>query len=147
MVFSVSIRVDGREAARKQVSARVELEGPSCRLAAAVPRGHVLTRSDLVESKGPVERDGIACDAAVGKSIRTSGRVGGVLRASALEAPVVVRRGEQLNIVYESGILRIHAKAEAMKDGAVGEIITVKNLDSKKVLRARIVSAGRAEVQ
>ncbi len=147
MVFTVSIQVDGREAATKQVSARVEVEGPTCRFATDVARGQVLARSDLKETVGAVQRDGIGCDAAVGKSVRSSGRAGSVVRGSALEAPTVVRRGEQLTVEYESGVLRIFAKGEAMKDGAVGEVINVVNLDSKKVLRARIVSAGRARVQ
>ena len=147
MVFSIAILVDGREAAHKQVSARVELEGPSCRLATDVQRGTVLTRSDLVEHVGPVERDGIACDAAVGMSVRSSGRAGNAIRGSGLEAPIVIRRGDSITVEYESGILRILTKGEAMKDGAVGEVIPIVNLDSKKVMRARIVSPGRARMQ
>lgn len=147
MVFSVAILVDGREAARKQVSARVDLQGPTCRFAADVSRDQILTRSDLVENVGPVERGSVSCDDAVGKSVRGGGRAGSVVRGSSLKAPVVVKRGDHVTVEYESGILRIVTKGEAMKDGAAGEVIPVVNLDSRKVMRARVVSAGRARVQ
>jgi flagella basal body P-ring formation protein FlgA len=147
MFFTVSVLVNGVEAARKQVSGRVSLHGPTCRLAVDLARGHVLANTDLTETMGVIERGSIGCDAAIGKSLRTRGRAGTSVRASALEAPVIVHRRERVTLVYQSGPLRVISKGEAMKDGAAGEVIPVMNIDSRKVLRARVISPGRVTVQ
>lgn len=51
-----------------------------------------------------------------------------------------VRRGGQVQLVYEKGNIRLVANAEAQGDASLGETVTVRNLQSKKLITAVVQS-------
>jgi flagella basal body P-ring formation protein FlgA len=55
---------------------------------------------------------------------------------SDLRVVPTVRKGAPVTMVYQSGALRLTAPGEALSDGAAGESIAVRNLQSKKQLQA-----------
>lgn len=54
---------------------------------------------------------------------------------SDLSVVPTVKKGTKVTMLYESGSLRLSAPGEAMNDGAPGESIAVRNLQSKKQTR------------
>ena len=86
-------------------------------------------------------------DAVLGK--RTKRAIGAqtVLRANLVELPPLVKRGDMVMIVAESDGLLITALGQVKKKGRRGERIPVINLDSKKVLYARVLDSNTVKVE
>ena len=57
-----------------------------------------------------------------------------------------IRAGTSVTIAANMNGLGIEVRGVAMQRGGLGDIIRVKNLSSKKILRARIVGADRVEI-
>jgi flagella basal body P-ring formation protein FlgA len=92
------------------------------RAAAALPRGAVLRAADAIgmEAKVPI-------------SALTP------LRHDQLGAPVLVRRGDIVTLVAESGPLRITTKGEVREDGPREGQVRVWNLGSRREVVGRVV--------
>ncbi|MCC5834532.1 MAG: flagellar basal body P-ring formation protein FlgA [Opitutales bacterium] len=58
-----------------------------------------------------------------------------------------VRRGERIEVFVRNGSLSISMPAQSTEDGHVGDLITVRNIQSKREIQAVITATGRAEVQ
>lgn len=59
----------------------------------------------------------------------------------------LVRKGQLIEVAAVDGSLSITMKALAMENGAAGEMVKVRNLDSKKEFNALVVSDSRAQVR
>ena len=69
-----------------------------------------------------------------------------VLTLTHLEQAAAVRKGDQVVINARSGTLSVRMPGEALSDGGLSEQIRVKNLNSKRVIKARITGPGQVEV-
>lgn len=69
-----------------------------------------------------------------------------VLTLTHLEQAAAVRKGDQVVINASSGTLSVKMPGEALSDGGLSEQIRVKNLNSKRVIKARITGPGQVEV-
>ena len=69
-----------------------------------------------------------------------------VMRSRLVEFPPLLKRGDVVVIIAETGGLKITALGEVKKKGRLGERIPVINFDSKKVLYARVVDANTVKV-
>jgi len=67
---------------------------------------------------------------------------GSVLYSNLIKQPLVVKRGERVNIQAGHGAITISAIGEALQDGAFGQQIKIRNLQSKKVVHAWVRSKG-----
>jgi len=66
---------------------------------------------------------------------------------NAIDLPALVRRGDVVQIIAEQGALRISARGEARANGRRGDRIPVRNLDSKKLVSARVIDAQTVNVE
>jgi flagella basal body P-ring formation protein FlgA len=83
----------------------------------------------------------------LGKRTRKTIDVNAVLRADMIEFPPVVKRGDVVVVVAESGGLRITALGVVKeREGREGERIRVENLDSKKGIYAQVVDSKTVKV-
>lgn len=73
-------------------------------------------------------------------------KAGQILTPSLVRAQKLVLRGEHITIVAQSGGLNLRVKGKALMDGQIGQTIKVKNLNSKKLIYARVISAGMVKV-
>jgi flagella basal body P-ring formation protein FlgA len=51
----------------------------------------------------------------------------------------LVRKGEIINVVAEDGMLMVTLKAQALENGAQGDLVTVRNLESLREITGRVV--------
>lgn len=58
-----------------------------------------------------------------------------------------LKKGTIINLVYANGAVQLTTKAEALSDGALGETIAVRNLQSGKQVYATITDANTAHVK
>lgn len=86
-------------------------------------------------------------EVAIGKRTRRAVDSGAVLRPDLLELPPLVKRGDRVRIIAESSGLRISAFGQAKQKGAQGEMIPVVNLDSNKVIHARVVDSHTVRIE
>lgn len=73
-------------------------------------------------------------------------KTGQVLTPSLVKAQKLVLRGQHITIVAQNGGLNLRVKGKALMDGQQGQTIKVKNMNSKKLIYARVVSAGIVKV-
>jgi flagella basal body P-ring formation protein FlgA len=71
---------------------------------------------------------------------------GSVLVEGAFDLPPVVRSGSMVAVKLVSGGLTIIASGQAVSDGAMGQLVRVMNLDTRKDFVARVVGENRVEV-
>ena len=78
------------------------------------------------------------------RAIRTHTVISGEMAQTA-QSPVIVARNQGVVIQIKKPGLTISAMGEAMQDGKVNEYIKVKNIDSQKVLVAKVNDDGTVE--
>ncbi len=148
--IAVDFSVNGKAHKKVWATAMIEVLGPV-----------VVTRKPLGRHK-PIAEDDIEIqtldlanvpanvltdlEAAIGKRTKRAISAQIPLRADSIELPPLVKRGDLVVIVAESESLKITTLGQVKKKGRLGERIPVVNLDSKKVLHARVVDANTVKV-
>lgn len=147
----IPLRVQVYEGDRLAVSATVTVE-------VLVRRGAVVTREAidrremireetlLVEERwlNPAEGTPLSLEAVVGLNARARLAPGTVITSADVEAPVVVKRGEQVLVDCVSGGVVVQIKARAVRDGRDAEVVEFTPLGSKRTFGARMNGRGRA---
>ena len=82
----------------------------------------------------------------IGKVARRQIRTNRIITDAMVEVSPMVRRGEIVQMVYETDKIKVVATAEAREQGQVGDIIRVRNTVSRKEMDARILSDSKVEV-
>jgi len=85
-------------------------------------------------------------DQAVGMKMVRSTVIDQVLTPQHLEQAELVRKGDHVVITAHSGSLSVRMPGEALAKGGQGEQIRVRNLNSKRVVKARVTGPGQVEV-
>ena len=148
--IAVDFSVNGHTQKRVWTTAVIEVLGPV-----------VVTRKPLARYK-PIAADDIEVqtldladlpanvlsdpDAAIGKRTKRALGAQTPLRADSIELPPLVKRGDLVVIIAESENLKISTLGQVKKKGRLGERIPVVNLDSKKILHARVIDANTVKV-
>ena len=77
-----------------------------------------------------------------GKEAKIRISAGFPIKVVDLKDPDVVVKGERIKVEFSTNNLVVRILAEALKGGATGDTIKVKNVDSKKVIHAKIIKPG-----
>jgi len=85
-------------------------------------------------------------DQAVGLKLIRPTVMDQVLTPQHLEQAEVIRKGDQVVITARSGTLSVRMPGEALVKGGLSEQIRVRNLNSKRVVKARVTGPGQVEV-
>ena len=70
-----------------------------------------------------------------------------VLRSNLVEFPPLLKRGDIVVIIAETGGFKITTLGQVKKKGRLGERIPVINFDSKKILYARVLDSNTVKVE
>jgi len=82
----------------------------------------------------------------VGKRTRRVLSANAVLTADQVELPPLMKRGDLVTIIADSGCLRISARGEALERGRRGELIKIRNLSSQKEIFGRVIDGDTVAV-
>ncbi|HYA06746.1 MAG TPA: flagellar basal body P-ring formation chaperone FlgA [Xanthobacteraceae bacterium] len=114
-----------------------------------VERGEVLKASDLTVVRRP-KADGAAVltdsGAAVGLAARRALRPGQPLAATDLMKPQIVQRNDTVTIVYQAPGVMLTLRGQAQDAGALGDTISVLNVESKRAVQAVVAGPNRVTV-
>lgn len=117
----------------------------------SIARGETLTHADIMVERRP--RDGLPTElladarAAVAKVARRTLSPGMPLRAGDVQREEIVAKGDLVTILYQSPGLLITMRGKAEEAGAMGDVITIANLQSKRSLQGTVSGPGRVSVQ
>lgn len=137
---------------RFSVWARVKVLVPVTRLIAAVDLepGRAITPEQVRSQTQPgfppavpVLASGVE---AIGKWPRTAIRAGTAIRATMLENPQEVVRGDTVTVDVFNGGAHLQLEAVAQGSGAMGETVAVLNPDSHRRFSARVEGKGKVSV-
>ncbi|HEX8592525.1 MAG TPA: flagellar basal body P-ring formation chaperone FlgA [Pseudomonas sp.] len=85
-------------------------------------------------------------DQAVGQKTIRPAVMDQVLSPTYLEQPQMIHKGDQVVIIARSGTLAVRMPGEALSDGGLNEQIRIRNLNSKRVIKANVTGPGQVEV-
>lgn len=115
-----------------------------------VSNNEAITRNDVILAERDIGkiRTGYYTDISevIGKATRRNLKPGIILSASILQPPVVIQRGDAVQILGKSSTLVVKMQGVAMTSGRIGKQIQIRNKTSGKIIRARVVEAGIVEV-
>ncbi len=144
------IFADGKFLAATTISGKFFLLGEAYVPARHIAKGEIITESLLREIT--VRTNRIKADHVVekerllNKEAKRSLKEGKLIAAKEIGPVMVIKKGDVVTSVYETGGLQITAKVEALSDGGKGDKIEVMNTKSKKTLMARVVDANTVAV-
>ncbi|MBU1405514.1 MAG: flagellar basal body P-ring formation protein FlgA [Proteobacteria bacterium] len=148
---TATILQEGQEQGQVRMSGDLRLFGTVVSTLKRLNRNEIVGESDVTAKRQDISMldAGLIQDPkeAIGKKLKTSLPAGAILHAQALEAPTLVHRGERVTIMAKSQAIKITAPGEARNSGALGEMIRVKNLASRREIHARVTGAGLVEAE
>jgi flagella basal body P-ring formation protein FlgA len=119
-------------------------------MAHAVDRGTLLKDSDIEIERRPraeVGREAITNrDQVIGLAARDSLQAGRALRGGDLMRPQIVQRNEMVTLTFAMPGISLTVRGKATEGGAEGDVISVVNEQSKRVLQGVVVAPGRVAV-
>lgn len=88
------------------------------------------------------QRDGL-----IGKVVRRTLLPGQPIATNAVREPFAVNQGKSCPIIFEADGLVITGFVMPLQSGMIGDIISVQNVDSGMVVKARVEGNGRVRVE
>lgn len=129
------------------VQARVETRVPTLVATTPLKRGDVLDSTQLKRALRPVHPDGVApLTELVGKALTRSIRAGDAVRAHMVRATSMVSRGDVVSAELRGKTFVVRTTAEAAQKGRLGDVIRVRVMPHRRVMKARILGRGVVEV-
>lgn len=117
---------------------------------APLPRGHTLTMADLqvIEKDVSLLRNGYftSYEELNGKELRRPLSLNGVITPRMVVNPMAIKRGDEVMILAQKGMLTVRSPGIALIDGRVGQQIRVRNTASKRVIKAEIIKKGLVKI-
>lgn len=148
---SVAVRCEDGRPWTLYVTARVVVFGEVLVAARALRRGETLHAGDLRRERRDLSRlpYGYLSEAAEaeGKVLQRSYLAGQAVQPNHLEAPLLVKRGQQVTLHARTDSVEIRMAGEALSDGAQGERIRVRNHSSDRIVEGEVVAKGVVRVR
>ncbi len=115
-----------------------------------IARGQEFRDGDLIVQRMRITQPGgqvlSSPDQLLGKASQRRMPAGKAVDWRFVEQAKLVRKGDSVVLVANSGSILVKTEGRALSDGAMGEQIRIENALSKRVVKARVVGRGKAEV-
>jgi flagella basal body P-ring formation protein FlgA len=150
--FDIAFEIPGSAAARRlplRFSGTITETVEAATLVRALKRGDTIKESDVLVQRRPkaeVGDDPLSADQAIGLALKRPLRAGQALRAADAMKPEVVQRNETVTMVYEAPGIVLTMRGKAQETGAVGDLISVVNVQTNRTIQATIVGPGRVSI-
>ncbi|MGL4811838.1 MAG: flagellar basal body P-ring formation chaperone FlgA, partial [Beijerinckiaceae bacterium] len=82
----------------------------------------------------------------MGRVARNAMRPGIVLRDRDLVKPIVVERNAIINMQLDTPGIHVTMKGKAMEQGSIGELISVQNINSKRIVQGIVVGSNQVRI-
>lgn len=150
VAFSVNLMVDGKKVDRLTVPAHLDVWSDVIVTTRPLGKYEPIGENDIRIEKMNLARVSSSvidsADDVFGRRTKRNIAANCILRKDMVEIQPIVKRGEMVQVLAESPILKISVKGIAKQDGAKGDRIKVVNIRSKKVIYARVVDGRTVQV-
>lgn len=147
----VGVRCEGGKPWKIFVRASVTAEQSLPALVRALPRNSLITGDDIHIVDFPASEMGTGYvdnpKDLVGMELKRDVSANTAIRANLLAAPKIVKRGQRVIAFYGLGDLQIRMTGIAMKDGANGDRIPIKNSSSNREVDGVVNPDGTIRLQ
>lgn len=147
----IALLVNGKEEGRIKMSGDLFLYGPVVCATRKLERHQTLTADDCTVVRRNISMLDPAiltkAEEAIGKQLKTALQAGAVLYSQQLENPPLVKRGDLVTIMAQTGAVRVTVPGEVRETGALGDLVRVKNLMSRREIHARVLDGGLVETE
>ncbi|HCN63795.1 MAG TPA: flagella basal body P-ring formation protein FlgA [Pseudomonas sp.] len=147
---TVRVRCEGSSPWTIFVPAQVKLFRDVVTVTHPLKRGAIIDYGDVTlreRDVGLISQGYLtAVELAVGQKLLRPVVSDQVLTLTHLEQAATVRKGDHVIISARSGTLSVKMPGEALSDGGLSEQIRVKNLNSNRIIKARVTAPGQVEV-
>lgn len=144
--FKVRLMRGEVEVARSLVSLRVVRHRQMLVAARILRRGQQMSAGDFRSERVAVNRAGSASLSAneiIGHEARMDLAEGTPLTAAVMVLPPNVRSGQGIALLVNTERFQLTAKGEALNDGHIGEIISVRRETDGRTVRGKIIADGQ----
>ncbi len=148
--FNITFSVDGKVEKNLAVRGNIKATAPVVVAAADIPRGTLLSDSDIQVVTMNLDRLRDPCffpQQLRGQKVKRNLRQGAVIEKSMVAFPPLVKRGELITVTAKNGGLKVTATGIAKSNGKEGETIRVKNSGSGKEILCKVVGPGMVMVE
>lgn len=149
--YGVEVFVDGVLFCKLGGSLKLDQLVNVMKLRVSLKKGDVVSSGSCVVSRAPMSslRGDLVTAQMLGSSLRARASLmkGDVLTLRNVEREILIRRGQDVRMVLQSGPLRITTRGKARHDGSLGDAIEVSNVRSGKILKATVVNRGMVRVE
>lgn len=146
MRLRYDIRCDGPIGWEIAVTVKPDVYLPIVVAKNALERGRLLAASDVEIKKRNIVglREGFITqpDDAIGLTLKRRVRELQAIAPAHLDQPVLIERGQHVVMIAEQDGIQAKMMGEALKKGRKGDIIKVRNLQSQRVVSARVDDRG-----
>lgn len=118
-------------------------------LTRTVERGEVIKPTDISVERKPksdVQGDVALARDVVGLAAKRPIRAGQLLRATDLNKPELVQRDQGVTLVLNTPGVHLTIAGKAVESGSAGDVISVMNLQSKRVVQGTVIGPGQVRV-
>ncbi len=147
--IAVQVLVDHQEAVVVPLCFRLLRSAPAVVAVRDLPFGTVLTADELrIEPRPVLPGPLLLSDSslAIGQQAATPIRGGTALTAAMVKPAILVRRGARVRLICKGSTFIATVTAEALEDGAAGELVRCRNLTSLQEVTGVVVDEQTAEV-
>ncbi len=145
----ISVLIADQEYERIKLRGNLRLFGEVVCMAKQLDRHALLTEEDISIIRRDISdldpRMLTSLDEALGKQLKTSLRAGAILYSHLLENPPLVKRGDLVTIVARSERVQVRVAGEVRNEGALGDLVKVKNLMSRREVYATVLGTDLVE--
>ena len=151
-VKNISVLARQKDRLLRNIPVRVDVEALVDMVIATrqIEHGSTIAATDLAVQKCEITQNSSlaarSIDEVVGKKARTTLRANQPVRADQVERVPLIKSGQMVTIVAESGVLKISVTGKAHSSGAEGDIIRVQNLTSLKEIPAKVIDGSTVQV-
>lgn len=149
--YTVGVKCSSPKPWTLYVTAKVGLEGPVVVARRDLSRGTAIDAGDVqlvTQNTNQLLRGHFdTLSQVVGRTLKRNLRRNQVVTPSLLVVQKTIHRGQMVTILAGHSGIEVRMKGKAMRNGNPGELIPVQNLSSKKMLEARVVSAGNVRIE
>jgi flagella basal body P-ring formation protein FlgA len=115
-----------------------------------IGRGEIIRAADVVVERRPrAEVTGEVPSAVaevVGRAARQALRQGAAVRRTDLVKPELVKRDDNVSLVYQTPGILLSAHGKALEAGGMGDAINVLNTQSKRTIQGVVTGPGRVDI-
>lgn len=149
-ITTVGVTCDGTHRWNVYVPVEVKIYTPVAVASRNLVKGHLINKDDvhMVKRNRRRLRNGYyrSVHSVVGHVAARNIRSGVVFTQRNVQAPVVIRRGQEVTIVARTGTLQVEMRGIAKSNGQLNQRIKVMNKSSKRLIEAVVIGRDKVEV-